>query len=85
MAQDVVGDSKLLERVNPTRRKRKVDRPPANKIARARVGPPLVKLDLVSASPEAGCQQSSGESAANESEFWIQAEKARTKFAKDTT
>ena len=60
VSQHFVGDAELLERVNPARRERKVDRPPADEVARARVGPSLVKIDLVSAPPEVGGEQSAG-------------------------
>ena len=47
-----VGDAELLERVNPAGRERQVDRAPADEVARARVGPPFVQIDLMSAPPK---------------------------------
>jgi hypothetical protein len=66
-----VSDTELLERVNAARGERKVDRPPPNEIARARVGPPLVKIDLVSAPPEIRGEQPSGKATTDEGEFSI--------------
>jgi hypothetical protein len=57
--QHFIGDAELLERVNPTRRERKVDRPSADDIAFARIGPSFVKIDIVSAPPQIRRKQSS--------------------------
>ena len=67
--QHFVSNAELLERVNPARRERQIDRPPADKVARARVGPSLVKIDLVSAPTEVRRKQTSREPAANENKL----------------
>ena len=60
VSQHFIGDAELLERMNPARGERQIDRPSADEIARARIGPALIKLDLVSAPPEIRRQQSAG-------------------------
>ena len=73
VSQHFIGDAELLERVNPARRKREIDRPSADEVARARVGPSLVKIDIVPAPPQIRREQSAGESTADKSEFcWHQ-------------
>jgi len=59
------GDAELLERVNAARRERKVDGSPTDRVAFARIGPPLAKLDLVPAPTEIRRQQSAREPAPN--------------------
>lgn len=70
MFEHFISDAELLERVNPTRGKREIDRPPPDNIALARVGPPLVKIDIVSAPPQVRAQQSAGQAATDENKFY---------------
>ena len=60
VSQHFVGDADPLERVNPARREREIDRPPADNITFARIGPSLVKIDIISATPQIRGEQSSG-------------------------
>ncbi len=85
VAQDFIGDAELFQGVNPSGREREVDRPTADKISRARIGPAFVKIDIVPAPPQVRGEQSAGESAADENKFRIQSKKARTKSTEDTT
>ena len=86
-SQHFIGDAELLERVNPARREREIDRASADDIAFARVGPSFVKIDIVSAPPQVRREQSAGESTTDEDKFCFgtQSKKARTKSAKDAT
>ena len=59
-AQHFIGDAELLEGVNAARRESEIDRAPADDIAVARIGPPFVKIDLVSAPAEVRSQQAAG-------------------------
>jgi hypothetical protein len=63
--QYLVSNPELLERVNPTRGEREIDRPPSDDISFARISSPLVKIDLVSAPPEVRREQPSGKAAAD--------------------
>ena len=67
--QHFISKTELLERVNPARRKREIDRASADEISFARIGASFVKIDLVSASSQIRGEQSSGKSAADENEF----------------
>src|SRR5438094_8506594 len=67
--QHFVSDPELLERVNPARRERGIDRAPADNIAFARIGSSLVKIDIVATAPQVGGEQSAGQTAADENEF----------------
>ena len=60
VAQHFIGDPELLERVNPARGEREIDRASADDIAFARIGAPLVKIDFVSAPPQIRREQSAG-------------------------
>ena len=65
-----IGDAELLERVNPAGREREIDRSPTDQIAFARIGAAFVKIDLVAAPSHVGGEQSAGEAATDEYEFW---------------
>ena len=69
VSQYVVGDSDLLEGMNPARRERKIDRAPADNIAFARVGPSFIKIDIVATAPQVGRQQSAGQTAADQNKL----------------
>jgi hypothetical protein len=101
MPQHFIGDAKLLEGVNASRREREIDRASANDISFTRIGPALVEVDFISTPPEVRRQQSTGEAAADESEFLrhalecltanysditdVMMKSARTTVTKDTT
>jgi hypothetical protein len=69
VSQHFIGDAELLERVNPARREREIDRSSADNIAFARIGPSLVKIDIVPAPPQVRAEQSASEAAADENKF----------------
>jgi hypothetical protein len=52
MAQYIVGNTELLERMDPARREREINRPPSDNIAFARISPSLVKIDIVPTPPQ---------------------------------
>src|SRR4030095_8933607 len=60
MLQDLIRNPKLLERINATGRDSQIDRTSADDVAFSRIGTSLVKIDIVSASPEVGTEQSAG-------------------------
>ena len=68
-SQHFIGDPELFQRVNPACRERQIDRAPANDVPFARIGPPLVKIDFVSAPAEIGREQSARQSAADKNKF----------------
>jgi hypothetical protein len=49
VSQRFIRDTELLERVNPARRDREIDRTSSDNIAFARISAPLVKIDIVPA------------------------------------
>src|SRR5438045_5711874 len=63
--KDFLRDAELLERMNPAGRERKIDRAAAHEISRARIGPALVKLDLVAAPAQIRREQSAREPTAD--------------------
>jgi hypothetical protein len=69
VSQHFVGNAELFECVNPPRRDGEIDRPPTDNIAFARISPPLVKIDIVPASPEVRAEQSASESATDENKL----------------
>ena len=58
--EHLIGDTELLERMNPARREREIDRSAADDIAFTRIGPPFVKIDIVSAPPQIRSEQAAG-------------------------
>ena len=69
MPQYFIGDTELLECVNSPRRDGEIDRPSTDNIAFAWISPPLVKIDIVPASPEVRTEQSASESATDENKL----------------
>jgi hypothetical protein len=69
MAQCFIGNSNLLERVDPSRGDRQINGSPANDIAFARIDAPLVKIDLVPSPTKIRSQQSTCESGTDQYEF----------------
>ena len=67
--QDLIGDAKLLKRVNPARRNSEINRASAYNVAFARIGTPLIKIVIVSAPAQIGRQQSACQAAADKYEF----------------
>ena len=67
--QHFIGNSNLLERMDPAGGKREIDRASADHVAFAWIAPAFVKLDLVSASAEIRGEQTAGQSRADENEF----------------
>ena len=58
--EHLIGDTELLESMNPSRREREIDRSATDDIAFARVSPSFVKIDIVSAPPQVGSEQAAG-------------------------
>ena len=56
-----IGDADLFERMNAARRKRQIDRAPADDVAFARISAPLVKIDIVPAPAQIAREQSAGQ------------------------
>ena len=54
--EHLIGDAELLKRVNSARRKREIDRAPADNVAFAWISPPFVKIDIVSTPPQVRCE-----------------------------
>jgi len=69
MFEHVIGDAELFEGVNSPRRDGEIDRPSTDDIAFAWISPPLVKIDIVPASPEVRAEQSASESATDENKL----------------
>jgi hypothetical protein len=68
VAEDFVGDPELRKGMNPAGGKREVDGASPHGVPRTRIGPAFVEIDLVTALPEEGAEQSAREPATNESE-----------------
>ena len=87
--QYFIRDSDLFERMDPARRKREINRTPADHVSFARIGPAFVKIDLVSAPAQIRGEQSAGQAGADQDKFShtivLAGIEARTKSAKDTT
>ena len=67
--EHLIGDTELLERVNPARRDREIDGTPTDDVAFARVSPTLVKIDVISAPAQIRGEKSARESAADENKL----------------
>ena len=61
--ENFIRDAELLERMNPARRERQVDRAAGHEIPRARIGPALVELDEMAAPTQISGEQATGEPA----------------------
>jgi hypothetical protein len=66
--EHLIGDTELLERMNPARRERKIDRTPTDNVAFARISPSLIKIYIVPAPAQIRGEQPASETAANKSE-----------------
>ena len=73
--QDFIGNAELLERMNSTGGKRQIDRAAAHEVAGARIGSPLVQLDLIPAPAEIGREQPAGQTATDQNKLRSHSEK----------
>lgn len=64
-----IGDTELFERVNAARRKREINRSPADDVSFTRISPALVKIHIVSAPPQIRGKQSAREAATDQNKF----------------
>src|ERR1700730_9153839 len=69
--EHLISDTELLERMNPTRRERKINRASTDDIAFARIGAALIKINLVSAPSQVRAESPPCQATADEGEFWV--------------
>jgi hypothetical protein len=69
MLQDFIRDAELFEGMNPSCRKRQIDRAASDQISFPRVRASLVELNIVSPPPEIRREQSAGQPAPDKNKF----------------
>src|SRR6266567_669518 len=69
--QDLIGNAKLLERMNPARGNREINRTTPNNIAFAGISPAFVKIDIVSAPAQICRKQSTSETGTDQNKFCL--------------